>query len=162
MLGIRGPRKSAWRGCGTLTWPRGCQEQGASWHLGCNPAGVEVCSSSLGPVICALAPLLGSTLPPSSPDRPLDSGTVPWGSCSTQDSSPWGPHQAGWVWFFCVTGRPPLSDPHSASSTAGLWLCPQPAPFQVVTQGSRTRMCSLCPPSACPGWAPSDSQVAVD
>jgi hypothetical protein len=102
--------------------------------------------------------LLPTTLLPSSPDRPLGLGMVPWGSCSTQDPSPWGPHQAGWVWFCCVTGKPPLSDPHSASSTADLWLCPQPAPFQ----GSRTWMCSLCPPSACPGWALSDSQVAVD
>lgn len=152
------PGSLPWRGCGTLTWPRGCQEQGASWHLGCKPAVVEVCSQSLGPVICIPAPLLGSTLLPSSPDRPLGLGMVPWGSCSTQDPSPWGPHQAGWVWFCCVTGKPPLSDPHSASSTAGLWLCPQPAPFQ----GSRTWMCSLCPPSACPGWALSDSQVAVD
>ena len=40
---------------------------------------VEVCSESLGPVICTPAPLLGSTLLPSSPDRPLDSGMVPLG-----------------------------------------------------------------------------------
>lgn len=125
-------------GCGTLTWPRVCEEQGASWHLGCNSVVVEVCSESLGPVICTPTPLLGSTLLPSSPDRPLDSGMVP-----LRDPSLWGLHQAGWARFSCVMSKPPPSDPDSATSPAGLWLCPQPAPFQAVTRGSGLG-CVLC------------------